>query len=58
MEGTKPSATVVADEAVEVYSVSWAALNVLFDLYPHLGSRFYRSLAANLSRRLRQRISE
>lgn len=58
LEGTKPSATVVADEAVEVYSVSWAALHELFNLFPHLGSRFYRSLAVSLSRRLRQQISE
>jgi CRP-like cAMP-binding protein len=58
LEGTKPSATVVADEAVEVYSVSWAALDELFNLFPHLGSRFYRSVATSLSRRLRQQISE
>jgi len=58
LEGTKPSATVVADEAVEVYSVSWAELHELFNLFPHLGSRFYRSVAVSLSRRLRQQISE
>ena len=58
LEGAKPSATVVADEAVEVYSVSWAAMFELFDLFPHLGSRFYRSVAVSLSRRLRQQISE
>ena len=54
LEGTKPSATVVADEAVEAYSISWATLHELFDLYPHLGARFYRSVAVSLSRRLRQ----
>ena len=58
LEGTTPSATVVADEAVEVYSVSWATLYELFESYPHLGSRFYRSIAVILSRRLRQQISE
>ena len=58
LEGTKPSATVVADEPVEAYSISWAAMHELFDLYPHLGSRFYRSVAVSLSRRLRQQISE
>jgi CRP-like cAMP-binding protein len=58
LEGTKPSATVVADEAVEVYSISWAAMHELFALFPHVGSRFYRSVAVSLSRRLRQQISE
>jgi CRP-like cAMP-binding protein len=58
LEGSQPSATVVADEPVEVYSISWATLHELFDLYPHLGSRFYRSVAVSLSRRLRQQISE
>ena len=58
LEGAKPSATVVADEDTEVYSISWAVLHELFNLFPHLGSRFYRSVAVSLSRRLRQQISE
>jgi CRP-like cAMP-binding protein len=58
LEGTKPSATVVAEEAVEAYSISWSAMHELFNLYPHLGSRFFRSVAVSLSRRLRQQISE
>lgn len=58
LEGTQPSATVVADEPVELYSISWATLHELFDIYPHLGSRFYRSVAVSLSRRLRRQISE
>jgi hypothetical protein len=28
----------------------------MFELFPHLASRFYRSLATNLSRRLRDLI--
>lgn len=58
LEGSKPSATVVADEDTEVYCISWAVLHELFNLFPHLGSRFYRSVAVSLSRRLRQQISE
>ena len=58
LEGTNASATVVADEPVEVYSVSWHTLQELFQLYPHMGSRFYRSIAVSLSRRLRKQISE
>jgi CRP-like cAMP-binding protein len=58
LEGTNASATVVADEPVEVYSVSWHTLRKLFELYPHMGSRFYRSIAVSLSRRLRKQIAE
>jgi CRP-like cAMP-binding protein len=58
LEGTKPSATVVAAEPLEAYSISWKTLNGVFEAYPHLGSRFYRSVALTLSRRLRQQISE
>jgi CRP-like cAMP-binding protein len=50
------SANVVALEAVEAYFVDRATLQSLFELFPHLASRFYRSLAANLSRRLRDVI--
>jgi hypothetical protein len=37
-----------------VCAIEWSALSDLFELYPHLGSRFYRSLAVNLSRRMRE----
>ena len=50
------SANVVANEAVEAFFVDRATLQSLFELFPHLASRFYRSLAANLSRRLREMI--
>jgi hypothetical protein len=33
-------------------------LEDLFELYPHLASRFYRSLAVILSRRLREQIAK
>jgi CRP-like cAMP-binding protein len=51
------TANVVAKEAVEVYYLDRATLQSLFELFPHLGSRFYRSLASSLSRRLRELIS-
>ena len=57
LEERKASASVVAEEEVEAYGVDWAALHELFELYPHLASRFYRSLAVNLSRRLRGQIA-
>jgi len=47
------SASVIADGAVEAYYLDRPALTSLFELFPHLASRFYRSLATNLSRRLR-----
>lgn len=50
------TATVVANAALEAYYLDRATLQSLFELFPHLGSRFYHSLAAILSRRLREVI--
>jgi extracellular factor (EF) 3-hydroxypalmitic acid methyl ester biosynthesis protein len=50
------TANVVAKEPVEAYYLDRPTLQSLFELFPHLGSRFYRSLAAILSRRLRELI--
>jgi CRP-like cAMP-binding protein len=52
------TASVVANEAAEVYYLDKPTLQSLFELFPHLGSRFYRSLAAVLSRRLREVIAK
>jgi len=57
LEDSLASATATAEENVEAYSLGWGTLRDLFELYPHLASRFYRSLAVNLSRRLREQIS-
>jgi CRP-like cAMP-binding protein len=57
LEDSLASATATAEENVETYALSWGALGDLFELYPHLASRFYRSLAVNLSRRLREQIT-
>ena len=57
LENSQASASVVAADEVEAYALEWSALTDLFELFPHLGSRFYRSLAVNLSRRLRDQIS-
>jgi CRP-like cAMP-binding protein len=56
LEGGVASASVVAVDDVEAYAVEWSALKDLFELFPHLGSRFYRSLALGLSRRLRDQL--
>jgi CRP-like cAMP-binding protein len=50
------SADVVASEAVSAYYLDRPMLQSLFELFPHLGSRFYHSLASILSRRLRELI--
>jgi CRP-like cAMP-binding protein len=50
------TADIVANEPVGVYYLDRPTLQSLFELFPHLGSRFYRSLAAILSRRLRELI--
>ncbi len=50
------TANVVAKGPVEAYYLDRQTLLSLFELFPHLGSRFYRSLASSLSRRLRELI--
>jgi CRP-like cAMP-binding protein len=47
------TANVVADGFVETLFLDRPTLASLFELFPHLGSRFYHSLASNLSHRLR-----
>jgi CRP-like cAMP-binding protein len=56
LEDSVASATATAEQEVKVYAIEWPALHDLFELFPHLASRFYRSLALNLSRRLREQI--
>ena len=56
LEEAAASANVVAEGDVEAYHLDPPTLQSLFELFPHLASRFYRSLATNLSRRLRDVI--
>ena len=56
LDDVPASADVVAHEDVEAYYLDRPTLEGLFELFPHLASRFYRSLATNLSHRLRQWI--
>ena len=48
--------TVTAEEEVQAYAIEWSALGDLFELFPHMASRFYRALAVILARRLRDQI--
>jgi hypothetical protein len=56
LEDAPASASVVAETDVEAYHLDRPTLQSMFELFPHLASRFYRSLATNLSRRLRDLI--
>jgi len=56
LEESVASATATAEQEVKAYAIEWLVLHDLFELFPHLASRFYRSLALTLSRRLREQI--
>jgi CRP-like cAMP-binding protein len=56
LEDSSPSATATAEEEVQAFGIEWKTLIELFELFPHVASRFYRSLAVNLSRRLRDQV--
>jgi CRP-like cAMP-binding protein len=56
LDDVPASADVVAQEEMQAIYVDRPTLESLFELFPHLASRFYRSLATNLSRRLRDSI--
>lgn len=53
VEKSTASASVVADTSLEADAIDAGVLSTLFETFPHLASRFYRSLAVVLSRRLR-----
>src|SRR5256885_9774862 len=57
LEDSRPSATATAEEEVQAFSIEWKSLSELFELFPHVASRFYRSLAVNLSRTLRDQMA-
>ena len=58
LEQGPASADVVATEPVNAYHLDRKTLQDLFELFPHLASRFYRSVAINLSRRIRSLVSQ
>ncbi|MGA9687330.1 MAG: cyclic nucleotide-binding domain-containing protein, partial [Candidatus Sulfotelmatobacter sp.] len=56
LEDMPASASVIAVQDMEALHLDRPTLERLFELFPHLASRFYRSLAMSLSRRLREMI--
>lgn len=56
LERVPASVSVIAEDDLDALAIDWKTLEDLFELFPHLASRFYRSVAVNLSRRLRGQI--
>ncbi len=54
LESGNSSATVLAHDELSVELIESVELLKLFEGFPHLGARFYRSIAVTLSRRLRE----
>jgi len=57
LEGRPASASVVAETEVEADRLLASKLREIFDTFPSIGHRFYKSIALNLSRRLRDTSS-
>ena len=57
LENGVASANAIAEGDVATRSIEWAALSDLFEMFPHVASRFYQSLAVSLSQRLREQMS-
>ncbi len=53
LEESPASASVITEKEVEVDAVAVGDMNEIFTAFPHLASRFYRSIALNLSAKLR-----
>ena len=53
LDGSAASASIVVEEELTFDVIQLAVLQELFVAYPHLGSRFFRSLSVNLSKKLR-----
>ena len=58
VEGNVASASVVAEGDLEAAQIPAGQLRELFETFPHLGLRFYRSVAVTLSKRLRATSQE
>ena len=53
IEKSRASASVIADDEVTADVLDAATLAALFESFPHLGARFFRSICLVLSQRLR-----
>jgi CRP-like cAMP-binding protein len=57
LENRPASASIVADSEVVADRIPASKLREIFDTFPSVGHRFYKSVALNLSRRLRDTSS-
>jgi CRP-like cAMP-binding protein len=53
LDGSPASASIIVEEQLSFDVIQLPDLQELFVAYPHLGSRFFRSLSVNLSKKLR-----
>ncbi len=58
IEKASASASVVADEELTADGLDATTLHALFESFPHVGARFFRSVALTLSKRLRATSGE
>ena len=58
LEGRPASASVIAEGEVEADRIPTSKLRDIFDTFPSVGHRFYKSIALNLSKRLRDTSQE
>lgn len=58
LDGSPASASIIAQEPLTVDVIENADLQELFTAFPHVGSRFFRSLCINLSKKLRSTSAE
>lgn len=54
LDNCKSSASVIAETDVSADAIEWAELHRIFRMFPHVGARFYHSMALVLSRRVRE----
>jgi CRP-like cAMP-binding protein len=58
LDGSVASATIVAQEGLTADVVDSKDLQEIFTAFPHVGSRFFRSVCVNLSKKLRATSAE
>ena len=58
IEKSSSSASVIANDELTAEGLDSATLQTLFESFPHVGARFFRSVALTLSRRLRATSAE
>jgi CRP-like cAMP-binding protein len=58
LDGSPASASIIVEEPMNVDVIECSDLQELFTAFPHVGSRFFRSLCVNLSKKLRATSGE